>query len=494
MDYVLGIDISTTGAKALLLGDGRVIASHTVGQSVSTPHPLWSEQNPDDWWDGISEAIRSVIVDTAIDPAAIKAIGVTGQMHGLVILDSAGKVLRPSILWNDQRTQAQCDQITEAIGPVEVIRITGSRVLTGFTAPKLLWVRRNEPGVYRRVAHMLLPKDYIRFRLTGEYATDTSDASGTSLLDVGARAWSTKVVDKLAIKAEWLPKLYEGPEVTGRVTAAASKATGLVKGTPVVAGAGDQAAAAIGMGLTAPGLVSVTVGTSGVVFAPLEHYIYEPNGSIHAFCHAVPGLWHWMGVMLSAAGALQWYRDTLAPNVRFESLLAEAESVPAGSDGLLFLPYLSGERTPHPDPLARGAFIGLTARHTRGHMTRAVLEGVAFGLNDSLSLMRDGGVPMPEVVRLAGGGSRGALWRQIIADVLDIPVETAPTSEGSALGAGILAMVGAGWFGTVAEACDVWIGKGEGTEVSDDRARYADLYPVYRTLYPTLHDIFPQLV
>ncbi len=494
MDYVLGLDISTTGAKSLLLGDGRVIASHTVGQSVSTPHPLWSEQNPEDWWDGISEAIRSVIVDTGIDPTAIKAVGVTGQMHGLVILDSAGRVLRPSILWNDQRTQAQCDQITEAIGPIEVIRITGSRVLTGFTAPKLLWVRRSEPGVYRRIAHVLLPKDYVRFRLTGEYATDTSDASGTSLLDVGARAWSTKVVNKLEIKSEWLPQLYEGPEITGGVTAAASRATGLVKGTPVIAGAGDQAAAAIGMGLTAPGLVSVTIGTSGVVFAPLEHYIYEPNGSIHAFCHAVPGLWHWMGVMLSAAGALQWYHDTLAPTVRFEMLLAEAESAPAGSDGLLFLPYLSGERTPHPDPLARGAFIGLTARHTRGHMTRAVLEGVAFGLCDSLSLMRDGGVPMPEVMRLAGGGSRGALWRQIIADVMGIPVETASTAEGSALGAGILAMVGIGWYDSVAAACEAWIGRGDVTGVSDDRARYADLYPVYRTLYPTLHDIFPQLV
>ncbi len=494
MDYVLGIDISTTGAKALLLGEGRVIASHTVGQSVSTPHPLWSEQDPDDWWTGISEAIRSVIVDAEIDPAAIKSIGVTGQMHGLVILDNAGRVLRPSILWNDQRTQAQCDQITEAIGPVEVIRITGSRVLTGFTAPKLLWVRRNEPGVYRRVAHVLLPKDYIRFRLTGEYATDTSDASGTSLLDVGARKWSTKLIDMLEIDADWLPQLYEGPQVTGRVTSAASKATGLAAGTPVVAGAGDQAAAAIGMGLAAPGLISVTVGTSGVVFAPLDRYIYEPNGSIHAFCHAVPGLWHWMGVMLSAAGALQWYRDALAPNVNFETLLAEAESVPAGSDGLLFLPYLSGERTPHPDPLARGAFIGLTARHTRGHMTRAVLEGVAFGLNDSLSLMREGGVPMPDVVRLAGGGSRGALWRQIIADVMDIPVETAPTSEGSAFGAGILAMVGAGMYGNVGEACAAAIGKGELTHVSEDRARYADLYPVYRTLYPTLHDIFPQLV
>ncbi|MBK8139179.1 MAG: xylulokinase [Chloroflexi bacterium] len=493
MEYVLGLDISTTGAKAILVGNGKIIATHTTPQSVSSPFPLWSEQNPADWWTGTAESIRAVLAESGIDSAAIKAIGVTGQMHGLVMLDAAGRVLRPAILWNDQRTQKQCDEITRAVGAAEIIRITGSRVLTGFTAPKILWVRENEPEVYAQCAHILLPKDYIRYCLTGEHAIDVADASGTSLLDVGARKWSSHVTSALDIPTAWLPSVHEGTEITGTVHAQGAAQTGLVIGTPVVAGGGDQSTAAIGMGLTAPGLVSVTIGTSGVVFAPLESYVYEKNGSVHAFCHAVPGLWHWMGVMLSAAGALQWYRDTLAADVPFDVLVTEAASAPAGSDGLLFLPYLTGERTPHPDPLARGAFVGLTARHTRAHLTRSVLEGVAFGLNDSFTLMREGGVPLPDVARVAGGGARSPLWRQIIADVLGVPVEAAPTTEGSALGAAILAMVGAGWYGTVSAACEAFVGRGDITPTGTERAVYGEHYALYRELYPALKGIYQRL-
>lgn len=493
MAYVLGLDVSTTGAKAILVGDGKIIAAHTTPQTVSSPFPLWSEQNPADWWSGMAASIRAVLDESGVDGSAIMSIGVTGQMHGLVMLDAAGHVLRPAMLWNDQRTQAQCNEITEAVGADELIRITGSRALTGFTAPKILWVREHEPEVYAKCAHILLPKDYIRYCLTGAHAIDVADASGTSLLDVGARKWSETVTSALNIPMAWLPGVHEGTDITGHVHAKAAEQTGLMVGTPVVAGGGDQSTAAIGMGLTAPGLVSVTVGTSGVVFAPLASYVYERNGSVHAFCHAVPGLWHWMGVMLSAAGALQWYRDTLATEVPFDVLVAEAAGVPAGSDGLLFLPYLTGERTPHPDPLARGAFVGLTARHTRAHMTRSVLEGVAFGLNDSFTLMREGGVALPAVARVAGGGARSPLWRQIIADILGVPVEAAPTTEGSALGAAILAMVGAGWYGTVTEACEAFVGRGEVTPVSPDHAVYGEQYQLYRELYPALKRIYHRL-
>jgi xylulokinase len=493
MEYVLGLDISTTGAKALLVGGGQIVATHTTAQTVSSPFPLWSEQSPEEWWAGMRASIQAVLAESGAAPEEIKAIGVTGQMHGLVMLDANGKVLRPAMLWNDQRTQAQCDEITAAVGEAELIRITGSRALTGFTAPKILWVRENEPDVYAQCAHILLPKDYIRFCLTGAHVIDVSDASGTTLLDVGTRKWSETVCAALDIPMAWLPVVMEGTDISGSVHPEAAAETGLAVGTPVVAGGGDQATAAIGMGLAAPGLVSVTVGTSGVVFAPLDSYVYEPNGSIHAFCHAVPGLWHWMGVMLSAAGALQWYRDTLAPDVPFETLVNEAAHAPAGSDGLLFLPYLTGERTPHPDPLARGAFVGLTPRHTRAHMTRAVMEGVAFGLNDSFTLMREGGVPMPDIARVAGGGTRSPLWRQIIADVLGVPVEAAPTTEGSAFGAAILAMVGAGWYVSVADACTDWIKQGAITEPGPERAAYETQYETYRALYPALKDIFHRL-
>lgn len=491
MAYLLGLDISTTGAKALIIdAQGAVVGSHTTPQPISAPYPLWSEQNPADWWAGMTASIQAVLAETGIDSGAILAVGLTGQMHGLVLLDAAGKVLRPSILWNDQRTQAQCDEMTEKIGFERLIELTGNRALTGFTAPKILWVRQNEPEVYQRAAHVLLPKDYIRFMLTSEYATDLAGAAGTSLLNVAERRWSSEVLDALEIPAAWMPPVHEGPQVTGTISAAGAEATGLKAGTPVVGGGGDQAAGAVGMGAVEPRIIGLTVGTSGVVFAPLGRYAYEPEGRLHAFCHAVPGQWHFMGVMLSAAGSLQWYRDTLAPNTDFNALLAEAIDVPPGSEGLLFLPYLTGERTPHPDPLARGAFVGLTARHTRAHMTRAVLEGVAFGLKDSFTLIEQVGLAEDIELRVSGGGAKSAVWRQILADVLGAPLVGVSTTEGAAFGAALLAAVGADLYPDVQSACAQTIVTGEPTAPGAHRDAYGDAYALYRSLYPALKDAF----
>ena len=391
--FFLGIDTSTTSSKALLIDErGEVIAVASSPHTLQTPKPLWSEQDPREWWDAVSASIRSVLEKAGIGGEQVAAVGLTGQMHGLVLLDDAGNVLRPAILWNDQRTQSQCDEIHRRIGKEKFIQITGNVALTGFTAPKILWVKENEPDIYAKAKHVLLPKDYIRYKLTGEYAMDKADGSGTVLFDLKSRKWSREVLEALGIDASWMPRTFEGPEFTGGVTAEAASITGLKVGTPIAAGGGDQAAQAVGVGAVEPGVVALTVGTSGVVFATTPSALIEPNGRLHAFCHAVPGMWHFMGVMLSAAGSLQWYRDTLAPNVSFDDLLKEAEPVPAGSEGLQFLPYLSGERTPHPDPLARGAFIGLTLRHSRAHMTRAVLEGVSFGLKDIFTLIQNAGL------------------------------------------------------------------------------------------------------
>ncbi|HNH25886.1 MAG TPA: xylulokinase, partial [Anaerolineales bacterium] len=387
MNYFLGIDTSTTSSKALLIdSNGVVIAVAAASHTLQTPKPLWSEQNPREWWDAVAASIKSVLEKAGVSGERVVAVGLTGQMHGLVLLDENGSVLRPAILWNDQRTQSQCDEIHQVIGKEKFIQITGNVALTGFTAPKILWVKENEPSVYARAKHVLLPKDYIRFCLTGEYAMDKADGAGTVLFDLKVRDWSDEVLAALGIPREWMPRTFEGTAFTGKVTEEAARLTGLKAGTPVAAGGGDQAAGAVGVGAVEPGIVGLTVGTSGVVFATTPSALIEPEGRLHAFCHAVPGMWHFMGVMLSAAGSLQWYRDTLAPNVSFDELVKEAESAPAGSEGLLFLPYLSGERTPYPDPLARGSFVGLTLRHTRAHMTRAVLEGVAFGLKDSFTL------------------------------------------------------------------------------------------------------------
>lgn len=485
MTAFMGIDISTTSAKALIVDEqGRVLAIGSAPQTLSQPHPLWSEQNPLDWWQGVVQSIREVLAKANLSGSAIRAIGLTGQMHGLVMLDQHGDVLRPAILWNDQRTQAQCDQITNIIGFERLIELTGNRALTGFTAPKILWVREHETEVYARCAHILLPKDYIRYRLTGDYATDLADASGMSLVDVAKRQWSTEVIEALGIPLSWLPKLYEGTAITGTVSAECAANTGLQPGTPVIAGGGDQAAGAVGMGCVTPDKIGVTVGTSGVVFAPLKRYAFEPQGRLHAFCHAVPGMWHFMGVMLSAAGSLQWYRDAMAPDTSFQDLLDGAASVPAGSDGLFFLPYLTGERTPHPDPDARGAFIGLTSRHTQNHMTRAVLEGVAFGLKDSFTLIANTGLPTKYQVQISGGGAKSPVWQQIIADILNTPLVNVNTTETGALGAAVLGMVGADVFSSVEAACETMIQTGNIVEPSQN----AGIYPAYYSIYQALYD------
>jgi len=494
MPYFMGLDISTTSAKALITDDaGQVVAVEGVAQPISQPLPLWSEQNPRDWWQGIAEAIQRALASANLTGEDIRAIGLTGQMHGLVMLDEAGEVLRPAILWNDQRTQAQCDAMTEAVGFDRLIALTGNRALTGFTAPKILWVRDNEPEVYARCSQILLPKDYIRYCLTGVYATDLAGSAGTSLLNVAERRWSDEVLQALDIPSDWLPPTYEGTEVTGTVSAASATATGLRAGTPVMAGGGDQAAGAVGMGAVAPGIIGVTVGTSGVVFAPLSAYAYEPEGRLHAFCHAVPGMWHFMGVMLSAAGSLQWYRDTIVPQISFDDLLSEAALVPPGSEGLYFLPYLTGERTPHPDPLARGAFIGLTSRHTRAHMTRALLEGVAYGLKDAFALIAQAGLPAEVEARISGGGARSPIWQQIIADVLGVPLVNVNTTEGGAFGAALLAMVGAGAYSDVASACDATIQTGQRVEPGGSAAYYAQQHATYQALYPALQALFARL-
>jgi xylulokinase len=493
--YFLGIDTSTTSSKALLIDEsGTVIAVASFPHTLQTPRPLWSEQDPHEWWDAVSASIRSVLEKAGIGGEKIAAIGLTGQMHGLVLLDEAGNVLRPAILWNDQRTQSQCDEIHQIMGKEKFIQITGNVALTGFTAPKILWVKENEPDVYAKAKHVLLPKDYIRYKLTGEYALDKADGAGTVLFDLMSRDWSDEVLSALDIPRAWMPKTFEGPEFTGCVTEQAASLTGLNVGTPVAAGGGDQAAQAVGVGAVEPGIVGLTVGTSGVVFATTPSALIEPEGRLHAFCHAVPGMWHFMGVMLSAAGSLQWYRDTLASNLSFDDLLQEAESVPAGSEGLQFLPYLSGERTPHPDPLARGAFIGLTVRHGRAHMTRALLEGVAFGLKDSFTLIQNAGLGAITQVRASGGGTKGALWRQILASVLEAELVTVNTTEGAAYGAALLAGVGAGIWTDVPSACKASI-KITGSTLPNalQADAYGRSYLLFQELYPALKSSFGKM-
>jgi xylulokinase len=494
--YLLGIDVGTTGAKALLIdARGAVRASATTEYPLRTPRPLWAEQDPDDWWRATIRSIRRVLRDGGVRKAEIAGIGLTGQMHGLVLLDRQGAVVRPCILWNDQRSAPQCAAITNAIGARRVISLTGNPVLPGFTAPKLVWVREHEPSAYRRVAKVLLPKDYIRYRLTGEFFSEVSDASGTSLFDVGRRNWSDDMLRALEVPRVWLPEVTESPVASAKVSAQAAKLTRLLAGTPVVGGGGDQAAQAVGTGIVAEGAVSVTLGTSGVVFSASKKYRVQPQGRLHAFCHAVPGQWHLMGVMLSAGGSLRWYRDALCAAERAESqrtgrnvydlMLRLAARVPAGCEGLIFLPYLAGERTPYPDPNARGAFFGLTLRHRKPHLTRAVIEGVTYGLRDSLELIRKLGLPINQV-RASGGGAQSALWRQILADVFGLPISTVSVTEGAAYGAALLAGVGVGIHRSVADACRQSV-RVTGTTHSSKAARvYADYYARYRELYPTL--------
>ncbi len=491
--HVIGIDSSTTATKAIVVDEaGSVVGTGSSEYSYETPRPLWSEQDPHLWWTGTVEAIGEALTKAGISGRDVGAVGLTGQMHGSVLLDDDGEVVRPALLWNDQRTGAECDHIREVLGD-RLVPITGNDALTGFTAPKLVWVRDHEPEAWTRIHHVLLPKDYVRYRLTDAYATDVADGSGTLLFDVARRTWSPEVLEALDIDPAWMPKTYEGPEITGLISAEAAAATGLKAGTPVVAGGGDQSANGVGVGAVDPGVMALSLGTSGVVFAATTEPVIEPAGRVHSFCHAVPGRWHMMGVMLSAAGSLRWYRDALAPGTEFGELAGEADEVPAGAQGLVFLPYLTGERTPHPDPLARGAFVGLTVRHDRRHLTRAVLEGVAFGLQDGLDLMTAVGMPPPSEIRASGGGTRSGVWRQILADVLGAEISIVETAEGAAYGAALLASVGAGWFGSVREATEATVKTNPAASPGPDRRRYAEMHTVYRDLYPALKQSFEAL-
>ena len=492
MVYYLGIDVSTTATKALLMDEaGRVAAVGSAPHELMTPQPLWSEQDPAAWWEAAQQAIRQAIQQAGVGADDIAAVGLAGQMHGLVLLDAEGAVLRPAMLWNDGRAGAECDWIRDWLGFEHLVAITGNDAFAGFSAPKLLWVRQHEPDVYARIAQILLPKDYVRFRLTGTYATDRAGAGGTLFLDLNSRDWSTEFLEAFDIPPAWLPPTHEGPEVTGRLSAAAAEATGLAPGTPVVAGGGDQAAQAVGVGAVRPGIVGLTLGTSGVVFAPTAEPVVAPQGRAHAFPHAVPGRWHLMGVMLSAAGSLRWYRDTFAPDASYDDLLAEAADIPAGCDGLTFLPYLSGERTPHANPHATGLFVGLTLRHGRGHVTRSVLEGVAFGLRDNLRLLREAGVPAPEDLRLSGGGARSDLWRQILADVLEVPLSLPQTTEGAAYGAALLAGVGAGRWPDVDAACEATNTTEPAAAPAPEAAQHYEApYERFRAIYPHVEPLF----
>jgi len=494
MTFFIGIDSSTTATKALLMNEhGSVLGVASSEYSFETPHPLWSEQSPSLWWTGTVESIRQVLAKTNVDASAVKGIGLAGQMHGLVLLDEKGEVLRPALLWNDQRTAAQCDEIRSRLGREKLIQITGNDALTGFTAPKILWVQENEPEIWKRARHILLPKDYVRYKMTGEFAIDRADGAGTILFDLAKRDWSPEVLSALNIPAEYLPKTFEGTEITGTLSPAAAKELGLSAGIPVFGGGGDQAAAAVGTGAVRAGVVSLSLGTSGVVFATTDGCAIEPEGRLHAFCHSVPGKWHFMGVMLSAAGSLRWHRDTFAPGMNYDTLLAPAAEIQPGSDGLLFLPYLTGERTPHPDPLARGAFVGLTVRHTFPHLTRAVLEGVSFGLRDSFELMKNAGLKDITQVRVTGGGARSPLWRQILADVFNAEIVTVNSEEGAAYGAALLAATGSGVFESVEAACDATIQITGSTKPGKDQAVYEKLYPLYRDLYPALKPTFTKI-
>ena len=495
MSYVLGIDTSTTATKAILVAeDGAVagVAAATYGFEI--PHPLWSEQDPELWPEATGEATRHVLAETGVDPKDIAAVGLTGQMHGMVVLDGDNRPLRPAILWNDQRTAAECDEIRERVGVQHLIEVTGNDAIPGFTAPKILWTRNHEPDVFEHTRTVLLPKDFVRYKLTGGLATDRAGAAGTLLFDHRERDWSAEIVETLEIPSSWLPQTHEGPDITGPVGAHGASLTGLVEGTPVVAGGGDQSASAVGTGAVDPGVVTVSLGTSGVVFAATDTPVIDPRGRVHAFPHAVPHRWHLMGVMLSAAGSLQWLRDALAPDTKFDQFVALAADVPPGADGLVFLPYLSGERTPHVDPLARGAFVGLTTRHGLAHMVRAVLEGVAYGLRDGLDLMEAAGVEHPAEVRISGGGARSSLWRTIVATVLETEVTTVTTTEGAAYGAALLAAVGAGWFSSAAEGAAAWIHITGRTAVDDHSIeRYRAGHRIYRDLYPALKPSFEDL-
>jgi xylulokinase len=485
----LGVDVGTGGTRALLVDRaGKVIASFASEHAaIRSEHIGWAEQDPEDWWHAALEAIVGAMAISGSAGTEIEAVGLTGQMHGCVMLDANGAVLRPALIWCDQRTQPQCEWLTEKIGFDRLIELTCNPALPNFTLTKLLWVRDHQPEIFARIAHVLCPKDYIRYRLTGEFAMDLQEASGTLLLDVAHRCWSVEMAEAAGIPMAWLPRLFEGPEICARISTAGAGATGLAAGTPVAAGAGDQGAGAVGMGILAPGSVSATIGTSGVVFAATDAPIKDKLGRLHTFCHAAPGRWHVMGVTNGAGLSLRYFRDTFAPTTTYEDLLIEAAQAPPGCDGLLWAPYLFGERTPHLDPNARAAFIGITASHTRAHFLRAILEGVAFSLRDTLTLFDELGVPV-KAIRLGGGGARGPLWRQIQADVYGHPVELLEAEEGGAFGAALLAGTGINAWPNVESACAETIRIAE-IVAPKDGAAMQEAYKLYRRIYPALREI-----
>ncbi|MEZ4671585.1 MAG: xylulokinase [Anaerolineae bacterium] len=490
--YFIGVDCSTTASKALVIDEqGNVITVKGNPHELSTPRPLWSEQDPENWWQAASKSLREAVAEVGADNVA--AVGLTGQMHGLTSLDKNGKPVRPAILWNDQRSIAQCAEVTEKIGAKRLYQLIGSILLAGFTAPKILWVHQNEPDVYKQIAHVLLPKDYIRYRLSGAFVADVADGSGFGLMDIGKRTWSEEMLEAFNVPREWLPELCESPDVSAHVSEEGAAATGLKVGTPIVGGAGDQPASGVGNGIVSMNQASLTVGTSGVAYAANSQYAPEPDGRLHTFCGPIPNTWFHMGVMLSAAGGLRWLHDELAPGMSYDELNRHAESVPRGAQGLLFAPYLTGERNPHPDPFARGAFVGFTLRHGLPHMIRSTMEGVAFGMRDQLELLRSLGVNPAEAV-VAGGLVNSPVWKQLTTDIMGIPLYTVNTGESSAFGAAILAAVGAGAYADVPTACAAMVRREE--TIQPDAAAAADyerLYPAFRGLYPALKDTYAAL-
>ncbi len=486
--YWLGIDVGTGGTRALLVDErGKVLHAVTAPhEEMRMERPLWAEQRPQNWWDAAQQAIRGVLAQAGATGNDVRGIGLSGQMHGLVLLDESDRVIRPALIWCDQRSQAQVDAINQRVGKEAVLAAIANPVLTGFTLPKLLWVRDHEPDSFARVRKMLLPKDYLRFQLTGEYASDVSDASGTALFDVVKRKWSYELAGKLEIDSAILPTVAESSEITGRISQRAARDTGLAEGTPVVAGAGDQAASAVGTGIVAPGCVSCTIGTSGVVFAHMRTPAYDAAGRVHTFCHAVPGAWHVMGVTQGAGLSLQWFRNNVAPGISYDDLTREAATSPAGADGLFWLPYLMGERTPHLDAAARGGWVGLTAKHTRADLIRALLEGVSYSQKDCLDIVEQLGGAV-ESVRVSGGGARSPFWRQMLADVFGKRVAVVETQEGSAYGAALLALVGTGAYASVQEVCSAAIHEVDSVAPQPGEASvYAHGHRTYQSLYPAL--------
>jgi xylulokinase len=512
MPYLLGLDIGTSGAKALLCDQtGTLLATETAEYPLHTPKPLWSEQNPADWWRGARAAIQAALSSSGVDGRQVAGLGLTGQMHGAVFLDARDEIIRPALLWNDQRTAAECAEITGRVGAARLIELAGNPALTGFQAPKILWLRNHEPEHYARLARVLLPKDYIRLLLTGVAAADASDAAGTLLLDLRARDWSDEILSALDIPRAWLPRVVEGPDVTGGLLPAIAAELGLPAGLPVIAGGGDNAAAAVGTGIVRASVISSSIGTSGVLFAHADEIALDPQGRLHTFCHAVPGKYHLMAVTLSAGGSFRWLRDLFrhetgdrrkemegasqvsrlaspVSRLSYDDLTTMASEIPIGAEGLVFLPYLTGERTPHLDPLASGAFVGLTARHNLGHLARAVMEGVTYSLRDGLEIMRALGLPLGEV-RATGGGGKSALWRQMQADIYGAEVATLAAEEGPAYGAALLAGVGAGLFADVGDAVDRCVVVSGVTKPNyEAQERYDRVYAVYRELYGKLRE------